>query len=43
VLIDKDRKPKWNPSRLEDVSQAKVDAFFVPLTDHEIPELGLND
>jgi enoyl-CoA hydratase/carnithine racemase len=28
VLIDKDNTPRWQPSRIEDVSDAMVDAFF---------------
>jgi enoyl-CoA hydratase len=28
AVIDKDRKPKWSPSRLEDVSEATVEAYF---------------
>jgi enoyl-CoA hydratase/carnithine racemase len=28
VLIDKDNAPRWNPSRIEEVSDASVDAFF---------------
>jgi enoyl-CoA hydratase len=28
AVIDKDRKPKWSPLRLEDVSQAQVEAYF---------------
>jgi enoyl-CoA hydratase/carnithine racemase len=28
LLIDKDNSPRWNPSRLEDVTEASVDAFF---------------
>jgi enoyl-CoA hydratase len=31
LIIDKDRKPRWNPSVLEDVSQAARDAYFAPL------------
>jgi enoyl-CoA hydratase len=31
TLIDKDRNPKWQPARLEDVSDADVAAFFAPL------------
>jgi len=33
MIIDKDRKPRWNPGRLTEVSAADVDAFFAPL-DH---------
>jgi enoyl-CoA hydratase len=29
AVIDKDRKPKWSPARLEDVSEATVDAYFL--------------
>jgi enoyl-CoA hydratase/carnithine racemase len=28
LIIDKDNSPRWNPSRLEDVSDAMVQAFF---------------
>lgn len=31
ALIDKDRAPKWTPLRLEDVSEAIVDAYFAPM------------
>ena len=31
LLIDKDRRPKWQPNRLEDVSEAAVEAYFAPL------------
>ena len=30
LLIDKDNKPRWHRSRLEDVTKADVDAFFAP-------------
>jgi enoyl-CoA hydratase len=39
LLVDKDRAPKWNPARLEDVTPAMVEAFFAPLPAGE--ELGL--
>lgn len=29
LVIDKDRQPRWNPLRLEDVTPEMVDAFFV--------------
>lgn len=29
VLIDKDKAPRWNPSRVEDVTEEMVAAFFV--------------
>jgi enoyl-CoA hydratase/carnithine racemase len=28
VLIDKDNRPHWRPSRIEDVTDAMIDAFF---------------
>ncbi len=31
AVIDKDRKPRWNPARLEDVSEEAVAACFAPL------------
>jgi enoyl-CoA hydratase len=31
LLIDKDKRPKWNPLRLEEVSPEMVEAFFAPL------------
>ena len=36
VLIDRDRAPKWEPARLEDVSEAMVDAYFAPLGADEL-------
>ncbi len=29
AVIDKDRKPKWSPARLEDVSDETVEAYFL--------------
>jgi enoyl-CoA hydratase len=31
LLIDRDRTPRWQPARLEDVSEAMVEAHFAPL------------
>jgi len=31
ALIDKDRRPRWRPDRLEDVSEAIVERHFAPL------------
>jgi enoyl-CoA hydratase len=31
ALVDKDGAPRWAPSRLEDVTEAMVDAYFAPL------------
>jgi enoyl-CoA hydratase len=28
AVIDKDRKPKWSPARLEEVSEAAVEDYF---------------
>jgi len=39
MLIDKDQKPQWKPSRLEDCTEEMVEAYFQPLTDAEAPEL----
>jgi enoyl-CoA hydratase/carnithine racemase len=36
VLIDRDRTPKWNPARLEDVSEARIDACFASLGEEEL-------
>lgn len=30
AVIDKDRSPQWSPAKLEDVTPAMVDAYFVP-------------
>src|SRR5690606_29220937 len=31
AIVDKDRQPKWQPSRIEDVSTADIDAYFASL------------
>jgi enoyl-CoA hydratase len=31
LIFDKDNKPQWNPATLEQVSDAMIDAIFVPL------------
>jgi len=31
VLVDKDNAPRWEPSRLEDVTPERVEGFFAPL------------
>lgn len=42
VLVDKDNAAKWDPARLEDVSQERVAGFFQPLpADHPRGELQL--
>ena len=39
-LVEKDNNPKWNPSRLEDVSDDLIDKYFAPFDD-SAQELGL--
>jgi enoyl-CoA hydratase len=39
LLVDKDRKPRWNPPRLEDVTPAMIADLMAPLPPDE--ELGL--
>lgn len=36
ALVDKDGAPRWSPSRLEDVSEAMLDAYFAPLGAREL-------
>jgi enoyl-CoA hydratase/carnithine racemase len=44
LVIDKDHAPKWQPERIEDVTPAMVDAFFVsPWTASEHPLRHLGD
>ena len=40
AVIDKDRNPRWRPSRLEEVSDAELDTLFMtsPLGDVSFPE-----
>ncbi len=37
LLIDKDRRPRWRPERLQDVTDAMVDRYFAPLPDGDLP------
>jgi enoyl-CoA hydratase len=42
LVVDKDRKPKWNPARLEDVTPEMVAGFFIsPWPAHAHPLRGL--
>lgn len=36
VIIDKDHKPKWQPARLEDVSDVEIEKYFTPVADGEL-------
>ncbi len=36
MLIDRDRKPKWRPTALTEVSDGVVDAYFAPIGDREL-------
>jgi len=36
LLVDRDRKPRWRPARLQDVSEAMLDAYFAPLGADEL-------
>ncbi|MEV3970424.1 enoyl-CoA hydratase/isomerase family protein [Streptomyces sp. NPDC050698] len=38
-VVDKDRRPRWSPATLADVTDADVERFFTPLGERE---LGLN-
>jgi enoyl-CoA hydratase len=33
AVVDKDHRPRWRPSKLDDVGDALVDPFFAPLED----------
>lgn len=41
VLIDKDNNPKWKPTRLEEVSDETVNAYFEPPKVKDFNELKL--
>ena len=36
MIIDKDRAPRWTHARIEDVTEAEVDAMFAPLGQNEL-------
>lgn len=35
VIIDKDHRPAWSPSRLDEVTEGGLDRYFAPLGDNE--------
>ncbi|XP_031625284.1 3-hydroxyisobutyryl-CoA hydrolase, mitochondrial isoform X2 [Contarinia nasturtii] len=35
LLVRKDNNPKWNPARIEDVTDERVESFFRPLPNNE--------
>ncbi|MCV6614125.1 MAG: enoyl-CoA hydratase/isomerase family protein [Cellvibrionaceae bacterium] len=39
LLIDKDRQPNWQHKSIDEVSQAEVEAFFVPFDDDPLANL----
>ncbi|KAJ0051986.1 hypothetical protein Pint_00010 [Pistacia integerrima] len=41
ILLDKDKNPKWQPSKLELVSDSMVDRYFSPVNDEEWEDLKL--
>ena len=46
LLIDKDKQPKWNPSALNEATEAWVEKFFTlpfAVEQHPLHRLGLND
>ena len=46
LLIDKDKQPKWNPSTLNEATEAWVEKFFTlpfPADQHPLYRLGLNN
>ena len=40
LIIDKDSRPQWRPSTLEDVTAADVEAYFRPLPGGDLPRTG---
>lgn len=41
ILFDKDKKPKWEPSKLEQISDDMVDGYFSKVDDDEWEDLKL--
>jgi hypothetical protein len=42
LLVDRDNSPKWEPSTLEGVSEAKIGAYFESLGEHDLDVFALN-
>jgi hypothetical protein len=42
VLVDKDKKPKWNPAKLEEVTDEMVQKYFSPLPSDATLQLERN-
>jgi signal-transduction protein with cAMP-binding, CBS, and nucleotidyltransferase domain len=43
LAVDKDKQPKWNPARIEDVQDAEVQSFFEnpwPVSGHPLAHLS---
>ena len=36
ALIDKDQRPRWQPSTLAEVHDYMIDAYFAPIGDREL-------
>lgn len=43
LIIDKDNQPDWRPARLEDVTDAALDAYFAPLAEGDLQLGGGSD
>lgn len=35
MVVDKTMDPKWNPSKIENITNDKVESFFAKLPDNE--------
>jgi enoyl-CoA hydratase len=42
LIIDMDNRPDWQPGRLDEVTDAMVEAYFAPLPGGDLPLQGLN-
>jgi hypothetical protein len=36
MLVEKDRKPVWNPSNINDVDEIRINNFFESLGDRDL-------